>query len=266
MDGMIAYIDCKAIANRINQSTIDTIARLKAENPELKNPVLRLNGYPDMPENVVFSNGLRKDGELLGIDVIDNSNNGVIPDACIQMRVNDPHIINVKHFDGGCPDVDAMGTKPAVTAAVMAIVNSYVSISGELLKGQFVLVIGKGTVGRTVADSFRGYGATVCCTDSKTDIDRMYNLMEAADIIVAAAPSNVKYKLRFKLGQKDGFPAYTTIIDVGNNFDRAAFLPARNLIITPTKGGIGVITRAIVMGRVVVAYQDSHGFTKRDVE
>lgn len=266
MGNNVAYIDCRSIADEINRDTDNMIHLVKKWHPDFNGPAIMFCGYPDEPENRIFSNGLRKDAEALGISVYTDLRDGDF-DGFITFHSNANGVSLFMMGSNEKLNVDSpiiWGTSAVTEAVWRTILKTHL----ERLTGKFVLVVGRGVVGRSICNVVRSYHAlgpekglvasddvATCITSSKTDPDRLYNLMEAADIIITAASPDVKFKIDFHYGSKERFPDTTTIIDVGNNIDHSSFTNTtynRNIVVTPAKGGIGVITRAIVLNRIAL--------------
>ena len=136
------------------------------------------------------------------------------------------------------------------------IINIIDKFYGESLAGVNVAVIGRGDlVGKPLVPMLIDKHATVVSCNSKTE--NLQEIVEKADLIITAAGQR---KLIHHLPKDDSHTYY--IIDAGINFDEAGKLcgdcgkslyKQENVFITPVPGGVGLMTRLVLMKNVVEA-------------
>ena len=165
----------------------------------------------------------------------------------------------------------ATGSKPynypCTPNGVMALLDEY----GVEIEGKNALVIGRSNiVGRPMAMMLEHEGATVMIAHSKTPEDRLYNLIQDANIIVSAVGkagflTSEKLEKHYWYDRKYLWPGfiYKTIIDVGMNRDENGKLcgdfsedfKAKFGFYTPTPGSTGPMTVAMLMTNVINFYE-----------
>jgi len=232
---MIKYIDCLTIANRIKAEI--------AEELNGASPLLSIVGFNGDPNDALYLRGVEKDAKELGIRVergFSADSNGVLPFTYrLDKRYEDMDVDGV--FDGS-------PYSRAVTEAVNLIVDENGGASGRV-----VAVIGR-NLGGSIAGSMIAKDATVTICHSKTKREVLPHLLEPADIVICAT-SGARFSTSI-------LSANTMLIDVGNGFtvmDTDEVAP-RELLVTPQKNGVGVITRAVLLSRV--AFNFLNGVTK----
>ncbi len=146
---------------------------------------------------------------------------------------------------------EAPGPRPCTPAGVMRILHHY----GIAISGRRAVVIGRSfLVGKPLAllMATKGADATVTIAHSRTV--GLESLAREADILVAAVG-------RTKMVKASWVKPGATVIDVGINRTEEGlvgdvdFAPVREVAsaITPVPGGVGVMTRAMLMSNTVKA-------------
>ena len=137
--------------------------------------------------------------------------------------------------------------KKAVVEATMAVIDRLITSK----KGDHVLVIGRSeTIGRAVAKCLLDDDKTVTVAHSKTGNERLRSLISRADIVVSTAPYGTTFPGKWLHNEQ-------ILIDVGNNFnlDYWKCINFGSITATPKVGGVGAITRAIIVDRLVDNYE-----------
>lgn len=127
------------------------------------------------------------------------------------------------------------------------------------IDGKLCVIAGRSDiVGKPLAEIMTRENATVALCHSHTPSKLLYQLAQNADIFVSA------------VGQKDfidssKFKAGAVVIDVGINRTEQGICgdvtinpDSNNILITPVPGGVGLLTRAMLMKHLLVAYQKYH--------
>lgn len=232
---MVKYIDCLTIANKI-----------KAEIAEELNgvsPLLSIVGFDGNPNDALYLRGIEKDAKELGIRVemgFSPDSNGVLPFT---------YQLDKRHEN---MDVDGVFDGSPFNRAVTEAVNLIVDENGGA-SGKVVTVIGR-NLGASIAGSMLAKDATVTICHSKTGRETLPHVLEPADIVICAT-SGARFSSSI-------LSANTMLIDIGNGFtilDTDEVAP-RELLVTPRKNGVGVITRAVLLSRV--AFNFLNGITK----
>lgn len=127
------------------------------------------------------------------------------------------------------------------------------------LKGTSVCIVGRSNiVGKPLANLLINEGCTVTVCNSKTVNLSMYT---SNSQVVITAIGKAKYFT------KEYFGPYTTVIDVGINFDENGkmcgdvdFEEVKDYVenITPVPGGVGLTTVISLMANTVQAYKNNH--------
>ena len=251
------YIDCKKYAQEI----LDAVKAI----PNKKKLVILTVG--DNAASQSYVKGKIKDCEYCGIPyehlnvlecglpwVIQSANDdpdvgGIIvqlplPDGVDEKQYTDMVIIN-KDVDGFR---DNSPFKPCTPEGIMYLLRKEL---GDLT-GKNALVIGRGKlVGEPIAKMLLDADCTVTVAHSKTD--NLYGLLTKADIIISAVGRPNLIDLKYCMNAE-------AVIDVGVNRNLLGKLCGDcynftdqymdALSVTPVPGGIGLMTRAMLMAHV----------------
>lgn len=127
--------------------------------------------------------------------------------------------------------------------------------------GKTAVVIGRGDVGRPVAEYLLGRDATVAICHSKTSISDQWDLMKKADILVGAAglkepifPNTRGYG---GVVIDYGITRYDDTGELHGDFETVASQLAEYQ--TPVPGGMGLMVRAGLLMNIVDAYKRHRG-------
>ena len=150
---------------------------------------------------------------------------------------------------------------PCTPSGVMRLLEEY-NIS---LEGKNALVIGRSNiVGRPMAMMLEHAGCTVIVAHSKTRQDMLLDMFSCADIVVSAVGKKDIISLdEFYSWEKDFFNN-KVIVDVGMNRDEngklcgdfSEELKQKAAYYTPTPGGTGPMTVAMLMQNVIEFYEN----------
>ena len=127
------------------------------------------------------------------------------------------------------------------------------------IDGKLCVIAGRSNiVGKPLAEMMTRENATVVLCHSHTPVELLNQLVHDADIFISA------------VGQKDfidssKFKDGAVVIDVGINRTEHGICGditinpnSNNILITPVPGGVGLLTRAMLMKHLLVAYQKYH--------
>ena len=150
------------------------------------------------------------------------------------------------------------GLRPCTPAGIMEMLDAY----GIDPAGKNAVIVGRSSiVGKPMSLMLLAHDATISVAHSHTDPHELARICQGADILVAACgiPKYIK-----GTWVKPG----ATVIDVGMDRDEGGklcgdvdFATAEPVAaaITPVPGGVGPMTRAMLMGNVVMAARRQHG-------
>lgn len=150
------------------------------------------------------------------------------------------------------------GLRPCTPAGIMEMLDAYdIDVSGK----NAVIVGRSSIVGKPMSLMLLAQNATISVAHSHTDPRELARICQSADILVAACgiPKMIKGPW-IKPG--------AAVIDVGMDRDEDGKLcgdvdfDSAELVagaITPVPGGVGPMTRAMLMGNVVMAAKMQHG-------
>ena len=276
---MATIIDGKAVAAKVKQEAAARVAQLKAKGRACGLAVVLVG---DDPASAVYVRNKRRDCVECGIEALDYD----LPATCTQEELEellselnadpavsgilvqmplpghlDPeraiaHISPEKDVDGFHPvnlgrlmrGLD--GPRPCTPTGVMRLLREYdVPVAGKQ-----AVVLGRSTiVGKPMALMLMEEHATVTICHSKTP--NAAETSQRADIVISAIG-------RPNLVKADWMAPGATVIDVGMNRDENGRLcgdvdyaevePVAGAI-TPVPGGVGPMTRAILMLNTVTA-------------
>lgn len=276
-------IRCKVLADDIKNSIREYITRLKEENQRIPHLVVILVG--DNPASKTYVSGKSKDCEEVGIknttlhldstittqELIskieelnnDNTVDGILVQLPLPKHINeydiiesiDPdkdvdgfHLVNV----GGMHIGNDNYYEPCTPKGIIHILEflNYYSLAGKK-----AVVIGRSNiVGKPIAKMLLDRDATVTICHSKTK--DIISEVQQADIVIAAAG-------KAKMIKSDWLKQDAVVIDVGINRDENGKLcgdvDLEDVIdkvkyITPVPGGVGLMTRAMLLLNTMEAY------------
>lgn len=286
-------LSAKGIKGQIQEELKSAVDDIKEKNVQPKLAVVLVG---DDPASAIYVKGKQKDCELLGIksilkqlpqetaqkqllDVIrelneDSSVHGILcqvplPDQCDEaevMRTILPekdvdcfHPYNVGLLTSGKPNF-----MPCTPFGILQILKRY----GYDVKGKNVTIIGRSNiVGRplSVLLSLKGWDATVTVCHSRTE--NIKGICKQADILVAAIG-------RAKFVTADFVKKGAILVDVGmNRIDDPTHPKGSRLVgdidyegikeiaeaATPVPGGVGVMTRSMLMFNTINAARLQNG-------
>lgn len=277
---MAVKLDGKPVAQALREDLMKRVQKLTDEN---NIPTLQIIRVGERPDNLSYEKSILKNCENLGIHSVvkslpDETTQGELEDAIKQanedcgihgillFRPLPDHldleairkIINpVKDVDcmspiniGGLLDDNQIGIAPCTAKAVMALLKYY----DIPLEGTNVAMVGASlVVGRPLAMLLVEKFATVSVCHIYTKDVPSYTTK--ADVVITACGVP-------KLFGEKYFNENSVVIDVGINFDKNGNLCGdvdydavfdKVKAITPTAGGIGVITTTILLSHVVEA-------------
>lgn len=154
------------------------------------------------------------------------------------------------------------GLRPCTPAGIMEMLDAYdIDVSGK----NAVIVGRSSIVGKPMSLMLLAQNATISVAHSHTDPRELARICQSADILVAACgiPKMIKGPW-IKPG--------AAVIDVGMDRDEDGRLcgdvdfDSAELVagaITPVPGGVGPMTRAMLMSNVVMAAKMQHGLMQR---
>lgn len=150
------------------------------------------------------------------------------------------------------------GLRPCTPAGIMEILDAY-EIDPA---GKNAVIVGRSSiVGKPMSLMLLARNATISVTHSHTDPRELARICQSADILVVACGSA-------KMVKGPWVKPGATVIDVGMDRDEAGKLcgdvdfASAELVagaITPVPGGVGPMTRAMLMSNVVLAAKMQHG-------
>lgn len=237
---MVRYIDCEGLACKIHNETIDM---LRGEHPALlvAKPLGRMS-----KSDKLYLRGIKYDAGKLGIRVID-------------YLTAPPMIDGVLYLGRGWDakrylrlDVDGVGADSAlpmsVVSATMMLADLTYSTAYNLkavgVRGEKALVIGRGRVGRQVAQEFLKRDAMVTIAHSAIDVETIRHEAAASDIIVNAGMSGAAFEL----------PKTKLVVDLTGAENQYEPINGNDFYLTPRVKGIGLVTRAVLLNRVAKHY------------
>lgn len=261
-------IDCKSIAQNIK----DKIKNIIAEANDA--PVLYIYQVGDNPASNAYIRGKLRDCEEVGIEAEliklpeniteDELNNKILEDY--NWEYVDGIIVQLplpKHINPNAIcipdelDVDGFNStskfQPCTPLGVMKIFDSI----GYNLDGKNVLVCGQSDiVGRPLVDMLIKRHCNVISVNSSGSFMKCTALaMDMVDVIISAVGKRNFITTR-------GLDRVEVCIDVGINYDKNgkqhgdcadAVYEMENIKVTPRIGGVGIMTRAMLLYNVCVA-------------
>lgn len=263
-------INCKDKAAQIKQEVKDRVAELVAQGHKAPRLTIIKVGEEFASERYVA--GKVRDCKECGIEAkvvqysesIDTAR--LCADVLYQQRNCDAIIVQLplpKHIDQKevlnhilpSKDVDGLGEyshfKPCTPLGVMCLLKE---VCGLDLEDKNVLMIGRSKlVGMPLFTMLQKENANVTLCHSKTSYNNMSYIADNADVIISAVGrENVLDPYDIKIG------AY--VIDVGINRNEDGKLcgdirECDNYYKTPVPSGVGLMTRAMLLENVLMAYE-----------
>jgi methylenetetrahydrofolate dehydrogenase (NADP+)/methenyltetrahydrofolate cyclohydrolase len=192
------------------------------------------------------------------LDLINNLNNdesinGIIVQLPLPLHLDEKKITNAvaieKDVDGFLRDSEFIPCTPLGVVNLLEEINYDVS-------NKFVVVLGRSEfIGKEVARLLLNKNATIAICHSKTPIEKRNELLKLADVVISA------------VGKADLFTwkdvsKNALVIDIGINRKDGHlcgdFVPCEDesyLDYTSVPGGIGLLTRAMLMKNTATAYR-----------
>lgn len=273
-------IDCKKIAQDIKNDCKERLAALKGKDYYLK--IIQVEG--DLASNA-YTKGKKKDCEEIGLDCFHDllPNDASIEDVawaidrgnkdknCIGIILQLPlpeHLKNVTDALTMCieksKDVDGFNEyspfDPCTPAGIIHVAKQQLGS----LEGKVVTVIGRGKlVGTPLVKMLNKENATIIQCNSRTPKYALSKALAMSDVIVTATGSinTISEDLIIAV------PDRAVVIDAGINRDEngkmcgdvAPFAYKIHDKITPVPGGVGLMTRAMLMHNCVTAAERLEG-------
>lgn len=278
----MTILDGKALAAKIKEQTAKTTAKLAAEGK--RQPCLAVVLVGEDPASQIYVRNKHNDCVTTGIkslmhtlpadtsevdllNLIDSLNaddtvDGILVQLPLPKHLDEKKI--TEHISAS-KDVDAFsaynvgkitlgrgGFKPCTPAGIMRLLEEY----GIEIAGKECVVVGRSNiVGKPMALLLLAAGGTVTVCHTKT-ADLAYHTLRA-DILIAAAG-------RADLIKDDMVKEGAVIVDVGMNrkdgklcgdvdYEKCA---AKASYITPVPGGVGPMTRAMLLENTITAYEN----------
>ena len=266
-------IDCKSIAQDIKNKIKNIIAEADYA------PVLYIYQVGDNPASNAYIRGTLRDCEEVGIEAEliklpeniteDELNNKILEDynwedvdgIIVQLPL--PKHINPKNiYIPDAVDVDGFNsTSKFQSCTPLGVMKIFDSI-GYDLDGKNVLVCGQSDiVGRPLVDMLIKRHCNVISVNSSGLFLKSMNLaMNAVDVIVSAVGKR-NFITPFGLDRVE------VCIDVGINYDENGkqhgdcadnVYDMKDIMVTPRIGGVGLMTRAMLLYNVCVAKYSEH--------
>ena len=266
------YIDCKSIAQKWKDE-------VKAHGIKAKFYVLQVG---DDPASSAYIKGKIKDAAEVGFECIHVlipaiTREQVYHEVCVKLeelkysmeadgiilQLPLPFGLTMNDFKNHMnPDKDVDGfltDSPFAPCTPDGIIQMLDEI-GVSTESKLCVVAGRSDiVGKPMAHLMTNANATVCLCHSFTDRKLLEELAKKADIFVSAVgkPNFISSSF-FKKG--------ATAIDVGINRTEQGIcgdiyidsLNTKDIKITPVPGGVGLLTRAILMRHILRAYEKYH--------
>ena len=265
------FIDCKSIAQKWKDE-------IKAHDIKAKFYVLQVG---DNPASTTYINGKIKDAQEVGFECVHihipaMTREQVYHEVCVKLeelkysmeadgvilQLPLPFGLTMNDFkDHMNPDKDVDGVladSPFDPCTPDGIVQMLKEINVDI-DGKLCVITGRSNiVGKPLAEMMTRENVTVVLCHSHTPVALLNQLVHDADIFISA------------VGQKDfidssKFKDSAVVIDVGINRtdqgicgDITINPHSNNILITPVPGGVGLLTRAMLMKHLLVAYQKYH--------
>lgn len=268
----MTFINCKEIAQKWKNA-------IKMEHKKAKLVVIQVG---DNPASAAYINGKRKDCEEVGFDfthihitsgsesevrqeiksAIWRSKNSSSTDGLIlQLPMPDGITLDFEPGEYIPPSLDVDGFnrrsmfKPCTPDAIMEMFKEI----GVDVSGKHCVVAGRSDiVGKPMARLLTNANATVSLCHSKTSEDLLIGLISEADIFVSAVGKPGVFPVSMF---KDG----AIIVDVGISRTESGLRgdiliddEEKNVMLTPVPGGVGLLTRAMLLRHVMQAHKNKY--------
>lgn len=218
---MIDYIDCAEIAKHINEKT-----RQKAQK---YNPTLWVKFAEEIDDSdKLYLKGIQKDAERLGISISEERGDGIL--YLGQSWSNKKYL--PLDIDGVSANAERI---MSVVEATMLVIKNEINVSGKS-----ALVVGRGRVGRQIARELLSLDATVSVVHTKTESTTFEVLADNADIIVNTGAKDIMFNAS----------NCSVAVDL-SGADNKWYDYYTHMRLTPRINGVGLITRAILLKRLV---------------
>lgn len=218
---MIDYIDCAEIAKHINEET-----RRKVEK---HNPTLWVKVAEEIDDSdKLYLKGIEKDAKSLGISVSEERGDGIL---YLGQSWSNKKYLSLD-IDGSSENAERI---MSVVEATMLVITNEVNVSGKS-----ALVVGRGRVGRQIAREILKLDATVSVVHTKTESTTFEVLADNADIIVNTGAKDVMFNAS----------NCAVAVDL-SGADNKWYDYYTHMRLTPKINGVGLITRAILLKRLV---------------
>lgn len=255
-------IDCKQIARKWKEECTGVHARLAivqvGDNPASN---AYIKGKIRDCEEVGFSFSLHRFPEDVTEEDLEtciarlNSDvnvNGIIVQLPLPAHLNADKIVNLVAIE---KDVDGFRVGSPFTPCTPLGVSRLLDELEISVEGKLVVILGRSEyIGKKAFDLLLNKNATVAVCHSRTPLTLRDELLQKADVIISAVG---KKDLFFADNIKDG----AIVIDVGiNKKDDGKlcgdFTPDanRNITYTSVPGGVGLLTRAMLLQNTLQAY------------
>lgn len=277
-------IDGKAVAAQVKNEVKQEVSKLKAKGIEIGLAVVIVGNDP---ASQVYVRNKQKDCDEVGfksfqyalpaettqqklLELVDSLNNdpkvnGILVQLPLPKHIDEKTIINAidpkKDVDAFHPVnvghimIGDYSFLPCTPAGVMELIKS----TGTEIAGKNCVVIGRSNiVGKPQALMLLHESGTVTVCHSKTQ--NLKEICSAADILVAAVG-------KAKMIDADYIKEGAVVIDVGMNRDENGKLCGdvdfesckdKAGFITPVPGGVGPMTRAMLMRNTLTSYKNSN--------
>lgn len=269
---------CKSLFERIKAQVAAEIDGLPLEDPP---KVCIITTGADEPSDRYVRNKLRDFSEL-GIEAevkqfdtlhdllcflidsgVKSDYDGIIVQRPILVSDADPKRAAAQVADFMRPDLDIDG----ITQGSLFMPPSVRGLDLLLQEwgydpgGKTAVVIGRGDVGRPVAEYLLSHDATVTICHSKTPYDVLWEAMKSADMLLGAAGLKSPVYPSFEHGSgvviDYGITLYDDSGKLHGDFETASSALVRYQTSVP--GGMGLMVRAGLLLNIVDAYKDRRG-------
>lgn len=266
------YIDCKSIAQKWKDE-------IKAKGIH---PSLRVIQVGHDPASDSYIRGKMKDCKEVGficqtVNIKDRDEDYVLGHllSCLKEKTAHGTIVQLPlpfgiepndflHCMNRSEDVDGFKNdsrfKPCTPEAIMELLKE---LNVDLERKSCVVIGRSEIVGRPMAKMLLDANATVTVCHSKSSLVSMMVAVKFADVVVVAAG-------RPNLIPSTWFKEGAVVIDVGINRTSQGLVgdvvicSNQDFRITPVPGGVGLLTRAMLMRHVAQAYEYQTGWGKKN--
>lgn len=218
---MIDYIDCAEIARHINEET-----RQKAKKYTSTLWVKFAEKIDDSDK--LYLKGVEKDAEMLGISISEERGDGIL---YLGKSWSNKKYLPLD-IDGASENAERI---MSVVDATMLVITNEINVSGKS-----ALVVGRGRVGKQIAIELLKLDATVSVVHTKTESTTFEVLADNADIIVNTGAKDIMFNAS----------NCAVAVDL-SGADNRWYDYYTSMRLTPRINGVGLITRAILLKRLV---------------